>query len=71
MQRSGWGRICIAKDDHARLAAIAAHYAHEYHPLAVPLLRKLQAATLFEPDELPDDIVSMNAFVRYRADGGP
>jgi regulator of nucleoside diphosphate kinase len=70
MQKSQWAQISIAKDDHARLTDLALRAAREYHPLAVLLLRKLQAATLFEPDELPEHVVPMDAFIRFKVDGG-
>jgi regulator of nucleoside diphosphate kinase len=70
MQKSRWAQIIIAKDDHVRLTETAQRATQEDHRLAVLLLRKLQEATLFEPNELPNDVVPMDAFIRYRLDGG-
>lgn len=61
--------IAIATDDHRRLMMRAQRHAEEDPRGAERLLRKLRSATLFAPEEFPDDVVSMDAFVTYRMDG--
>jgi regulator of nucleoside diphosphate kinase len=64
--------ITIASSDHRRLIRTAENLAEQAHPLAVPLLQELHRAALREPDELPDDIVTLDTFVTYRLNGdGP
>ena len=61
--------IALTSDDHKRLMAQAYYHAESHPRAAERLIWKLRNATLFEPEELPDDVVSMNSIVRYRVDG--
>jgi regulator of nucleoside diphosphate kinase len=61
--------IAIAADDHSRLMLRAHCHAQEDPRDTERLLRKLRSATLFAPEELPDDVVSLDTFVTYRMDG--
>ncbi|AWM85430.1 GreA/GreB family elongation factor [Microvirga sp. 17 mud 1-3] len=62
--------IVVTTQDHRRLMRAAQELAGQAHPLATPLLQELGRAALCTPDELPDDVVSLDTFVTYRlADG--
>lgn len=64
--------IVMTTQDHRRLMRTAQDLAGQFHPLAAPLLRELDRAVLCAPDELPDDVVSLDTFVTYRLnDGSP
>jgi len=61
--------IALTSDDHKRLLAQAYYHAERDPHAAERLMRKLRNATLFESEELSEDVVSMNSIVRYRIDG--
>jgi regulator of nucleoside diphosphate kinase len=61
--------IALTSNDHKRLLAQAYCHAESAPRATERLMWKLRNATLFEPEELPDDVVSMNSIVRYRVDG--
>ncbi|MBF9235379.1 GreA/GreB family elongation factor [Microvirga alba] len=61
--------ITVTRRDHRRLMHTAECLAGQAHPLAAPLLRELRRATLCAPDELPDDVVTLDTFVTYRIAG--
>ena len=59
-------------DDAPRPQALDAYgpeLAEQGHPLALPLLRELHRAILRAPDQLPDDVVTLDRFVTYRLGG--
>lgn len=58
--------ITVTRRDHRRLMHTAEYLAGQAHPLAEPLLRELRRATLCAPDELPEDVVTLDTFVAYR-----
>ncbi|WP_457092259.1 GreA/GreB family elongation factor [Microvirga sp. P5_D2] len=63
--------VIVTPHDHQRLMRTAHELAEQVHPLALPLLRELDRAILCSPDQLPDDVVTLDTFVTYRlADGG-
>ncbi|EIM26790.1 GreA/GreB family elongation factor [Microvirga lotononidis] len=63
--------VMMTHKDHRRLMRTARELAEQVHPLASPLRRELDRATLHAPDQLPDDVVTLDRFVTYRlADGG-
>jgi regulator of nucleoside diphosphate kinase len=62
--------ITVTTSDHRRLIRTAQDIAGQAHPLAAPLLQELRRAALREPDQLPDDIVTLDTFVTYRLSRG-
>jgi transcription elongation GreA/GreB family factor len=62
--------ITIATDDYNRLMSLAAMDPHRRGPRRQFLLCELRRAALCHPDALPDDVVSTNAKVTYRLNGG-
>jgi regulator of nucleoside diphosphate kinase len=58
--------IVLPIGDHQRLRAIARSLAGQSHPLANALLGELGRAELRQPDEIPDQTVSLDRFVTYR-----
>jgi len=64
--------ITVTPHDHQRLMRTAQELAEQAHPLAAPLLQELSRAAVRGPDELPDDVVTLDTFVTYRlTDDGP
>jgi regulator of nucleoside diphosphate kinase len=63
-------QVTIATHDYNRLMSVAAMDRHERKPHRQFLMSELRRATLCHPDALPDDVVSTNANVTYRIDGG-
>lgn len=61
--------ITITAGDHRRLMRTAECLAEQAHPLAAHLLHELRRAALCAPDELPDDVVTLDTFVTYRLVG--
>jgi regulator of nucleoside diphosphate kinase len=61
--------IMVSARDYDRLMRSAGHLAEQAHPLAMPLLHELRRATLRAPDELPDEVVTLDTFVTYRLAG--
>ncbi|MGO4572709.1 GreA/GreB family elongation factor [Microvirga sp. 2TAF3] len=61
--------IIVTARDHQRLMHTAESFARQSHPLAAPLLHELRRANLCAPDELPDDVVTLDMFVTYRLAG--
>jgi regulator of nucleoside diphosphate kinase len=61
--------IALRSDDHKRLLEQPFCRAERDPHATERLMGKLRNATLFEPEELPDNVVSMNSIVRYRVDG--
>ena len=63
--------VVMTHQDHRRLMRTARELAEQGHPLALPLRRELDRAILRAPDQLPDDVVTLDRFVTYRlGDGG-
>jgi transcription elongation GreA/GreB family factor len=63
-------QVTIATHDYNRLISVAAMDPHRRGPRRQFLLSELRRAALCHPDALPDDVVSTNAKVTYRVDGG-
>jgi regulator of nucleoside diphosphate kinase len=63
-------RVTIATHDYNRLMSVAAMDPHPRRPARRFLLSELRRAALCHPDALPEDVVSTNAKVTYRLDGG-
>jgi regulator of nucleoside diphosphate kinase len=63
-------RPLIPSDHYARIAGIAFEAAEAGDPNGLRLLARIRAAEQCEPDDLPDDVVSMDGFVTYRTEGG-
>jgi regulator of nucleoside diphosphate kinase len=63
-------QVTIATHDYNRLMSIAAMENHQRRPHRQFLMSELRRASLCHPDALPDDVVSTNAKVTYRIDGG-
>ena len=61
--------IVISPGDHDRLQPIARSLAQQSHPLAAALLQELGRAELRDPDDIPEDTVSLDRFVTYRTPG--
>ena len=61
--------ITVTARDHRRLMHTAERLAEEAHPLAAPLMRELRRATLRAPDEVPNDVITLDTFVTYRLAG--
>ena len=61
--------ITVTARDHRRLMHTAECLAEEAHPRAAPLLHELRRAALCAPDELPEDVVTLDMFVTYRVTG--
>jgi transcription elongation GreA/GreB family factor len=62
--------ITIATDDYNRLMSVAVMDPDRRGPRRQFLLSELRRAALCHPDALPDDVVSTNAKVTYRLNGG-
>lgn len=60
--------ILICRDDFPRLSRIAEEHALEGDVRAARLVRKLRSARVADADELPEDLVRMDAFVGYDID---
>ncbi|GEO13664.1 GreA/GreB family elongation factor [Microvirga aerophila] len=63
-------RVTIATHDYNRLMSVAAMEHNRRRPNREFLMSELRRASLCHPDALPDDVVSTNAKVTYRIDGG-
>lgn len=63
--------ITVATCDYDRLLFSAGLARRCGHPSAEFLLAELQRATLCQPEELPEDVVSTNCRVIYRVDDDP
>ncbi len=63
-------QITIATDDYNRLMSLAVMDPHRRGPRRQFLLSELRRAALCHPARLPDDVVSTNAKVTYRLNGG-
>ncbi|WP_262027015.1 transcription elongation factor [Microvirga sp. Mcv34] len=61
--------IPMTPRDHRRLMRTAQELAEQAHPLASQLLHELRRATLYEPDQIPDLVVTLDTFVTYRIAG--
>ena len=62
--------VTIATHDYNRLMSVAALDRNRRKPDREFLMSELRRASLCHPDALPDDVVSTNAKVTYRLDGG-
>ncbi|WP_244470559.1 GreA/GreB family elongation factor [Microvirga vignae] len=62
--------VTVATHDYDRLMSVAALENKRHRPHREFLLSELRRASLCHPDALPDDVVSTNAKVTYRLDGG-
>jgi len=62
--------VTVATHDYNRLMSVAAMNRHQRKPHRRFLMSELRRAFLCHPDALPDDVVSTNAKVTYRIDGG-
>jgi len=63
-------QVTIATHDYNRLMSVAALENKRRKPHRQFLMSALRRASLCHPDALPDDVVSTNAKVTYRIDGG-
>jgi regulator of nucleoside diphosphate kinase len=63
-------QVTIATHYYNRLMSVAAMDRHQRKPHRRFLMSELRRAALCHPDALPDDVVSTNAKVTYRIDGG-
>ena len=63
-------QVTIATHDYNRLMSVAAMDRNRRKPHRQFLMSELRRAALCHPDALPDDVVSTNAKVTYRIDGG-
>ena len=63
-------QVTIATHDYNRLMSVAALENKRHKPHRQFLMSELRRASLCHPDALPDDVVSTNAKVTYRIDGG-
>jgi len=63
-------QVTIATHDYNRLMSVAAMDRHPRRPQCQFLMSELRRASLCHPDALPDDVVSTNAKVTYRVNGG-
>ncbi|QRM35912.1 GreA/GreB family elongation factor [Microvirga sp. VF16] len=63
-------QVTIATHDYNRLMSVAAMEHNQRKPHRQFLMSELRRASLCHPDALPDDVVSTNAKVTYRIDGG-
>ncbi|WP_262297860.1 GreA/GreB family elongation factor [Microvirga sesbaniae] len=63
-------RVTIATHDYNRLMSVAAMEGQRCRRDREFLMSELRRAVLCHPDALPDDVVSTNAKVTYRIDGG-
>jgi regulator of nucleoside diphosphate kinase len=63
-------QVTIATHDYNRLMSVAAMDRHRRKPHCQFLISELRRAALCHPDALPGDVVSTNAKVTYRIDGG-
>jgi regulator of nucleoside diphosphate kinase len=61
--------IPMTPHDYRRLTRTAQELAKQAHPLAAQLVHELRRAAFCEPDELPDDVVTLDTFVTYRIGG--
>jgi regulator of nucleoside diphosphate kinase len=63
-------QVTIGTHDYNRLMSVAALENKRHKPHREFLMSELRRASLCHPDALPDDVVSTNAKVTYRLDGG-
>src|SRR4051812_12242110 len=63
-------QITIATHDYNRLMSVAARDRQQRRPHLQFLMSELRRAALCHPDALPEDVVSTNAKVTYRLNGG-
>jgi regulator of nucleoside diphosphate kinase len=63
-------QVTIATHDYNRLMSVAAMENKRRKPHREFLMSELRRAALCHPDALPDDVVSTNAKVTYRINGG-
>lgn len=63
-------QVTVTTRDYNRLIPIAAMDRHQRKPHRQFLLSELRRAALCHPDKLPEDVVSTNAEVTYRLNGG-
>ncbi|WP_457090709.1 GreA/GreB family elongation factor [Microvirga sp. P5_D2] len=62
--------VTVTTHDYNRLMSVAAMEGKRHRPHREFLLSELQRASLCHPHALPEDVVSTNAKVTYRLDGG-
>ena len=62
--------VTVATHDYNRLMSVAALENNRRRPHREFLMSELRRASLCHPDALPEDVVSTNAKVTYRIDGG-
>jgi regulator of nucleoside diphosphate kinase len=62
--------VTVATHDYNRLMTVAALEHNRRKPHREFLMSELRRASLCHPDALPEDVVSTNAKVTYRLDGG-
>jgi len=63
-------QVTVATYDYNRLMSVAAMERHQRRPHRQFLMSELRRASLCHPDALPEDVVSTNAKVTYRLNGG-
>jgi transcription elongation GreA/GreB family factor len=63
-------QVTIATHDYNRLMSVAAMEHNQRKPHRQFLMSELRRASLCHPEALPDDVVSTNAKVTYRINGG-
>jgi transcription elongation GreA/GreB family factor len=62
--------VTVATHDYNRLMSVAAMESQRRRPHREFLMSELRRAALCHPDALPEDVVSTNAKVTYRLNGG-
>lgn len=63
-------QVTVATHDYNRLMSVAAMDRHQRRPHRQFLMSELRRASLCHPNALPEDVVSTNAKVTYRLNGG-